>query len=99
MGFEAKLANALNQVGVPNDKAEAVVDAINEELSKVAKNYVLEATAPIMVQLAEIKAILPTLATKADIAKIEGGIKATQISFGVVLAIIAAIAGVIKLLA
>jgi hypothetical protein len=56
MALENIFYRALTEIGVKAEAADKVVDLLQEEISMTAKNHVLEATAPIMAQLARVEA-------------------------------------------
>lgn len=76
MTYESKLALALVEVGLSAQKSEDVVDALNEEISKVAKNHVLDAVAPLEARINE------------KFARLESMFKGAGILFAILVSII-----------
>jgi uncharacterized membrane protein len=55
MALENVFYRALTEMGATAETADKVVDLLQEEISMTAKNHVLEATAPILAQLARLE--------------------------------------------
>lgn len=82
MALENVFYRSLTEIGVKAETADKVVDLLQEEISMTAKNHVLEATAPIMAQLAKVEAnaknhvLEATAPIVAQLARLESNVTA-----------------------